>query len=124
MKNSPNPKVKVAITDIDGVLRGKYIHKDKFLSALEGGFGFCNVIFGWDINDLAYDDCKFTGWHSGYPDATARLDLQTFRKVPWDNDVPFFLGDFDLDICPRNLLKKVKAESEKLGFKPFFGQEF
>ena len=124
VKNSPNPKVKVAITDIDGVLRGKYIHKDKFLSALEGGFGFCNVIFGWDINDLAYDDCKFTGWHSGYPDATARLDIQTFRKVPWDNDVPFFLGDFDLDICPRNLLKKVKAESEKLGFKPFFGQEF
>jgi glutamine synthetase len=124
VKNSPNPKVKVAITDLDGVLRGKYLHKDKFLSAVEGGFGFCNVIFGWDINDLAYDDCKFTGWHSGYPDATAQLDLQTYRKVPWDNDVPFFLGDFDLDICPRNLLKKVKAESLKMGFKPFFGQEF
>ncbi|HXH75995.1 MAG TPA: hypothetical protein VNJ08_13575 [Bacteriovoracaceae bacterium] len=124
VKTSPNPKVKVAITDIDGVLRGKYIHKDKFLSAVEGGFGFCNVIFGWDINDLAYDNCKYTGWHSGYPDAVASLDLQTYRKVPWDNDVPFFLGDFNLDICPRNLLKKVKDESLKLGFKPFFGQEF
>lgn len=124
VKNSHNPKVKVAVTDIDGVLRGKYIHKDKFLSAVDGGFGFCNVIFGWDINDLAYDDCKFTGWHTGYPDATARLDLQTYRKVPWDSDVPFFLGDFDLDICPRNLLKKIKQESIDLGFKPFFGQEF
>ena len=32
IKQSNNHKVKVAITDIDGVLRGKYIHIDKFLS--------------------------------------------------------------------------------------------
>ena len=37
-------KVKVAITDIDGVLRGKYINVDKFKSALKGGFGFCDVV--------------------------------------------------------------------------------
>jgi glutamine synthetase len=124
VKNSPNPKVKVAITDIDGVLRGKYLHKDKFLSAVEGGFGFCNVIFGWDSSDLAYDNCEYTGWHTGYPDAVATLDLDTYRKVPWDHDVPFFLGDFDLEFCPRRLLRKVKAECEKLGYRPFFGQEF
>lgn len=124
IRKSNNPKVKVAVTDIDGVLRGKYIHKDKFLSAVEGGFGFCNVIFGWDINDLSYENCKYTGWHTGYPDATANLDLETFRKVPWDNDVPFLIGDFDLDFCPRTLLKKIKEESLKLGFRPFFGQEF
>ncbi len=124
VKESSNPKVKVAITDLDGVLRGKYLHKEKFTSAVEGGFGFCNVIFGWDMSDLAYEGMDYTGWHTGYPDAVAHLDLSTYRKVPWDNDVPFFLGDFDLDICPRTLLRKVKAESEKLGFKPFFGQEF
>ena len=28
-------KVKVAVSDIGGVLRGKYLHKDKFLSAAE-----------------------------------------------------------------------------------------
>jgi glutamine synthetase len=124
VKNSPNPKVKVAITDLDGVLRGKYLHKDKFLSAVEGGFGFCNVIFGWDSSDAAYDNCSYTGWHTGYPDAVATLDLETYRKVPWDNDVSFFLGDFDLAFCPRNLLKKVKAECLKMGYRPFFGQEF
>lgn len=124
VKESSNPKVKVAITDLDGVLRGKYLHKDKFNSAVESGFGFCNTIFGWDMNDQAYDGIEYTGWHTGYPDAVARLDLSTYRKVPWDHDVPFFLGDFDLDICPRSLLRKVKAESEKLGFRPFFGQEF
>src|SRR3954468_12032022 len=73
----PAQKVKVAITDIDGVLRGKYIHRDKFLSAVEGGFGFCNVVFGWDSSDTCYDNVGYTGWHSGYPDALARLDLRT-----------------------------------------------
>lgn len=124
VKKSANPKVKVAITDIDGVLRGKYIHKDKFLSAVEGGFGFCNVVFGWDINDLAYENCTYTGWHTGYPDANAYLDLQTYRQVPWDHDVPFFLGDFNIPVCPRTLLRKVIADCEKLGFKSYFGQEF
>src|SRR5207249_8640537 len=48
IRRSPAQKVKVAITDIDGILRGKYVHKEKFLSAAESGFGFCNVVFGWD----------------------------------------------------------------------------
>ena len=67
VKNSSSSKVKVAITDIDGILRGKYIHKDKFLSILEGGFGFCDVVFGWDSNDVCYENSTFTGWHSGFP---------------------------------------------------------
>ena len=39
--------VKVALTDVDGILRGKYMHVDKFLKTAESGFGFCDVIFGW-----------------------------------------------------------------------------
>lgn len=124
VKQSPNPKVKLAITDIDGVLRGKYVHKDKFVSCLEGGLGFCDVVFGWDINDLAYEGVEFTGWHTGYPDSIAQIALETYRQVPWDDDVSFFLADFELDICPRNLLKKAKQEANKMGFKASFGQEF
>ncbi|MFT7232265.1 MAG: glutamine synthetase, partial [Cyclobacteriaceae bacterium] len=75
IKEHPHNKVKVAITDIDGVLRGKLILKEKFLSVIENGFGFCDVIFGWDMADDAYDNVKITGWHTGYPDAAARLDL-------------------------------------------------
>ncbi len=52
---SAAPQVKVAVTDIDGVLRGKYLHTDKFRcrQPLEGGFGFCDVVFGWDMTDRA-----------------------------------------------------------------------
>src|SRR5579863_7667001 len=45
------PYVKLGVTDIDGILRGKYVNRAKFLSALEKGFGFCDVIVGWDSND-------------------------------------------------------------------------
>jgi glutamine synthetase len=121
---SKHEKVKVAIADIDGVLRGKYLHKEKFLSAARDGFGFCNVVFGWDSSDTCYDNSKYTGWHTGYPDALARIDLSTGRTVPWDDGVPFFLADFDLDVCPRNLLKRVLGRAKKAGFAPKCGVEF
>jgi len=123
-------KVKLAVADIDGVLRGKMISFDKFKSVAEKGFGFCNVVFGWDAADMAYDNASYTGWHTGYPDATALVDLQTFREIPWENDLPFFLADFadgkgnSLPICPRGLLKKIIAQAAAAGFIPFFSQEF
>lgn len=130
IRKDPSGKVKVAVTDIDGVLRGKVIHRDKFLSILDSGFGFCNVVFGWDSSDLCYDNTDYTGWHTGYPDALARIDLQTYRRVPWDHDIPFFLADFEgkngdsLEICPRGLLKRVREESRRLGYAAVFSQEF
>ena len=47
---------KVGVFDIDGILRGKLINRDKFASALDKGFGFCDVIFGWDSDDQLYDN--------------------------------------------------------------------
>lgn len=130
VKNHPSQKVKLAITDIDGILRGKYISVDKFLSVADSEFGFCDVVFGWDSSDVAYDNVQYTGWHTGYPDAKARIDFSTFRKIPWENDVPFFLGEFvdgsnqPLHVCPRQLLKKIIREADAAGYAPVFSQEF
>ncbi|MBX7231476.1 MAG: glutamine synthetase family protein [Bdellovibrionales bacterium] len=131
IKSSPTEKIKVAVTDIDGVLRGKYLLKSKFLSALESGFGFCNVVFGWDSSDVCYDqEVEYTGWHTGYPDALARIDINSFRQIPWENNLAFFLADFEssnsksLSICPRQLLKKIISQAHQMGFSPFFGLEF
>jgi glutamine synthetase len=130
VRDHPSGKVKIAYPDIDGILRGKYIAVDKFLSALNGNISFCDVIFGWDAGDVCYDNVSYTGWHTGYPDAAANLDLQTFRKIPWESDVPFFLGEL-LDnkgnpsaVCPRQLLKRVNSQAEKMGFSAAFSQEF
>ena len=130
IKTSQTEKIKLAITDIDGVLRGKIIHKQKFLSAIENGFGFCNVVFGWDSADVCYENADYTGWHSGYPDALAKIDLATYRTIPWDSNIPFFLADFyteknkPLEICPRQLLKRVRSEALKLGYTPLFSAEY
>ncbi len=123
-------KVKFAFADIDGVLRGKVIHKQKFIDGLQDGYGFCDVVFGWDSSDTCYDNTTLTGWHTGYPDRPCRIDLDTFRTVPWEDNIPLFLGDFskadgtDLHTCPRSLLKKVTQQCHDMGFYPEFAQEF
>jgi len=123
-------KVKLAVTDIDGILRGKVISFEKFRGIVEKGFGFCDVVFGWDAADLAYDNAKLTGWHTGYPDAKAVVDIQSFRQVPWEDGLPFFLADFsdrddhDLPVCPRRLLKRVVQNANAAGYIPSFSQEF
>ena len=134
VRSSSAGKVKVACSDIDGILRGKYLHRDKFLGAAQpypdGGFGFCDVVFGWDSSDHCYDNTQVTGWQHGFPDALARLDLSTARHVPWDNHVPFFLGEFvnadgtPYAVCPRQTLKRVLRRAEKLGLQPMAGMEF
>ena len=115
-------------------MRGKYLHIDKFKGAAEpypaGGFGFCDVVFGWDSSDQCYDNTSVTGWQHGFPDALARLDLDTARNVPWDNNVPFFIGEFinsdgtPHPLCPRQTLKKVIQRAAKMGVNPMCGMEF
>lgn len=122
--------VKVAVTDIDGVLRGKYLATEKFLSALGGGFGFCDVVFGWDSSDDCYDNTTYTGWQSGYPDATVRIDLSTHRRIPWEDGRHLFLGRFvgpddaRHDVCPRSMLTHVLDRAAALGVEPVAGMEF
>ena len=130
VRKSGTGKVKVAVSDIDGILRGKYLHRDKFFGAAQDGFGFCDVVFGWDSSDLCYDNTQVTGWQHGFPDALARIDLDTARHVPWDGGVPFFLGEFvnadasPYPVCPRQTLKRVLRRAEKLGVMPMAGMEF
>jgi glutamine synthetase len=121
---------KIGGFDIDGVLRGKYVSLEKLRSALEKGFGFCDVIFGWDMADVLYDNAKVTGWHTGYPDAHAVLDPSTLRRIPWEPGVAAILCDFrdstgaDHPGCPRSLLKRIRDRARSMGFEASFAAEF
>jgi glutamine synthetase len=130
IKENNIQKVKFAFADIDGVLRGKVISQKKLLDGMQAGYGFCDVVFGWDSTDATYDNVQLTGWHSGYPDKLCFIDLSTFRTVPWQDDIPFFLADFsgpdgkDLPACPRSLLKHITRQCEDMGYHAEFAQEF
>ena len=119
--------VKVGVFDLDGVLRGKYLARDKFFNALESGFKFCDVVLGWDSNDQLYDKSTFTGWHTAFPDATARICPATCRELPTEPGMLFFLGEFDdaaAQLCPRRLLKRVLNRATKMGFTVTVAAEF
>jgi glutamine synthetase len=123
-------RVKVGGFDIDGLLRGKYISLRKLRSALESGFGFCDVIFGWDVGDQLYDQASVTGWDRGYPDVHAVLDPTTLRDIPWEPGVAALLVDFRDEAggphpaCSRSLLKTVRDRARALGFEPHFACEY
>ncbi|KAF9900650.1 hypothetical protein EC991_007055 [Linnemannia zychae] len=125
-------RIKVAGIDLDGILRGKIMAKTKFLSILESGFGFCSVIFGWDMHDKTYaEELSVSNAANGYKDIIAIPDLSTFRRIPWENDIPFFLLSFydpttraPLAVCPRGVLKRVTDELASLGWEAMCGAEF
>lgn len=116
--------VKLGVVDLDGIIR---LARDEFFGALESGLSFCDIVFGWDSNDQMYDAGKFTGWHTAFPDATARIDPATCRDIPMEQNMLFFLGEFEGEaekLCPRRLLRRVIDRAEGMGFAPSVAAEF
>lgn len=119
--------VKVGVFDIDGILRGKYMSRAKFLSALESGYGFCDVVLGWDCQDQLYDNTTFTGWHTGYPDAPVRIIPESCRPLPFEGNGLFFLSEFTgaaEQICPRAVLRRVLQRARSMGLSAYAGLEY
>lgn len=110
---------KIGVFDVDGVMRGKYVDRAKLRSAVDKGFGFCDVVLGWDLHDALYEGVAVSGWHTGYRDAPVRLDLSTLRRVPWETDtlllVGHFAGDYEA-VCPRSVLARTLERAAALGF--------
>jgi glutamine synthetase len=119
--------VKVGVFDGDGILRGKYLRREKFLAALDKGMGFCDVVLGWDSNDQLFDNVKYTGWHTAYPDAAVRLLPETRRYIPFEPKTIFVLGEFAgaaEAVCPRATLRRVLERAEGMGYAVSASAEF
>lgn len=121
--------VKIGVFDHDGILRGKFMAREKFLSALSKGFGFCDVVVGWDSNDQLYDNVTHTGWHTGYPDAEVRIIPESCRDLPFEFDGRglLFLGEFagaTEAICPRGLLRRIAAKADGMGYDTLAALEY
>lgn len=67
---------------------------------------------------------------NGYNDLLAVPDLQSFRRIPWEDDVPFFLVKFldpntkeSISACPRSLLKRIAQKVGEAGVTAMAGGE-
>ena len=119
--------VKIGVFDGDGIMRGKYLAREKFLAALEKNLGFCDVILGWDSNDQLFDNTAYTGWHTAYPDATVRLLPATRREIPFEPKTALFLGEFAgaaEAVCSRGVLRAVLARAADMGYAAQAAAEF
>ena len=112
------------------------------------GFGFCSIILyvvfriregaftssisGWDLQDANYSrELLISNSANGYRDLIATIDLSTFRRIPWENNVPFFLVSFldpetkaPVSVCPRGVLKKLVGKADQSGWQCIAGIEF
>lgn len=87
---------------------------------------------GWDIHDTVYSrELLISNKENGYRDLIAKIDLSTFRRIPWEKYVPFFLVSFfdpdtkkPLFVDPRNVLKKVVDIGHDLGYECYSGIEY
>ena len=68
---------------------------------------------------------------NGYRDVTAIIDLSSFRRIPWENNVPFFLVFFldpetnkPLSVDPRGVLQVATERAAQVGFDCFSGVEY
>lgn len=100
-------------------------------------FRFSNDAFtrsfsGWDLHDTVYSrELLISNSANGYHDLIATIDLSTFRRIPWENNVPFFLVSFldpetkaPISVCPRGALRKLIGKAEKCGWQCVAGIEF
>jgi len=124
------PYGRFMVTDIDGVCRGKHVSGEKLAAMLEGGGTIASAVFGWDIADRLYDNVGYTGFHTGFPDIGLVLDRATARRLPWDGDCWLLIGDHTqadgapLPLCPRQVLKRVLAQADAMGYCAQVGVEF
>lgn len=121
--------IEIGFGDINGVLRGKSIPARYFLKNIHQGFEFSNAPFAWDIQCGTYDDLEEGDFSSGLSDIIAMPILSTLKKVPWREHTAFLLCEIRnsqrevLEVDPREVLKRVVARANKLGYRPIIGLE-
>ena len=87
---------------------------------------------GWDIHDTVYSrELGISNKQNGYRDVLAKIDLSTYRRIPWDNNVPFFLVSYldpvtqlPLYADPRSLLQTTCERASALNFSCMAGVEY
>jgi glutamine synthetase len=121
--------ITVGIVDTQGTLRGKYLSRRKFESALRDGMGVPAVTLGLDFHDVMAANSAVGGADTGYFDALVRVIPESCREIPWEpprRNLFFqleYVGD-TAAVCTRNVLQRVLERAQRQGLVPITGLEY
>ena len=121
--------VTIALSDSNGLLRGKYISRDKLFSVLENGWGMPPVVLALDFEDVIMDAPVIADGSDGYADTMARALPDTCREIPWETPgrnlllLAEFAGEHE-EICPRGVYRRIEKMAADMGFQPYHALEY
>lgn len=122
--------VVVAMTDMQGRLVGKRIHGSYFIDeVLHHGTEGCNYLLAVDVDMNTVSGYEMSSWDAGYADFALHPDLNTLRRVPWQEGAALVLCDVlwldgkDVLASPRQILRKQVELLHKSGMKALVGTE-
>ena len=85
-------------------------------------------MLGWDCKDQLYDNVKYTGWHTGYPDAPVRMLPDSCRPLPFEDDravLPRRVRAAGRDGVPaRHCCAACSSARRTMGFEAYAGFEY
>jgi glutamine synthetase len=122
--------VVLAITDMQGRLMGKRLVARYFVEEVaEHGAEGCNYLLAVDVDMTPVEGFAMASWERGYGDFVMRPDLDTVRRVPWQEGTAMCIADVvwhdgsDVLASPRQVLRRQLARLAERGWSASAGTE-
>jgi glutamine synthetase len=122
--------VRLVVTDLMGMARGKRVPIEKFLEACDHGVAYCLAHYGFTIDSDLIPDLPGLGWASGLPDGLMWPDLDTLTVLPWDESSAWVICDMrfqngrEVPYDPRQVLKRQIVQLTELELRAVAGFEY
>ncbi|SDH17946.1 glutamine synthetase [Lentzea fradiae] len=122
--------VLVAIVDMQGRLQGKRCAARYFLDEVLGHSAEgCNYLMAVDVEMNPVSGFAMSSWERGYGDFVMKPDVETLRRVPWQEGTALVMCDVVWEngepvvASPRQVLRKQLDRLSELGLDAYVGTE-
>jgi glutamine synthetase len=122
--------VLIAMTDMQGRLQGKRLTASHFLDeVVEHAAEGCNYLLAVDVEMNTVEGYTMSSWERGYGDFVFKPDMDTLRRVPWQEGTALVTCDLVWEdgspvvASPRQVLKRQLERLSERGLEAFVGTE-
>jgi glutamine synthetase len=122
--------VLLAMTDMQGRLQGKRLTATHFLDeVVEHDAEGCNYLLAVDVEMNTVEGYAMSSWERGYGDFVFKPDLDTLRRVPWQEGTALVTCDLlwedgtPVVASPRQVLKRQLERLSERGLEAWVGTE-